>query len=161
MLHFDLVKSSESWCSKGQLISKCLFGAFNSSKKRTKNFGPSRLGQKFEFSRLFFGRIEDTKISFRDYLTFSSGNFKPNWGWSRVAAIVERETFFCIWVCWRQTWRLGRWRWHGGSHEASSLLSYTLDLYRARTHAAACRPRSGLLQFRDLLCITQQCVSLH
>jgi hypothetical protein len=25
-----------------------------------------RLGQKFEFSSLFFGRIEDTKISFRD-----------------------------------------------------------------------------------------------
>ena len=30
----------------GQLISKCLFGVFNSSKKRTKNFCPSRLGQR-------------------------------------------------------------------------------------------------------------------
>jgi hypothetical protein len=31
---------------KGQLISKGLFGFFNSPKKRTKNFCPSRLGQK-------------------------------------------------------------------------------------------------------------------
>ena len=39
---------------------------FNSPKKQTKNFCPSRLGQKFTFSGSFFGRIEDTKISFRD-----------------------------------------------------------------------------------------------
>ena len=51
---------------KGQLISKRLFGFFNSPKKRTKNFCPSRLGQKLTFSSSFFGRIEDTKISFRD-----------------------------------------------------------------------------------------------
>ena len=57
--------------AKGQLILKGLFGFFNSSKKRTKSFCPSRLGQKFEFSSLFFGRIEDTQISFRDYLTFT------------------------------------------------------------------------------------------
>ena len=30
----------------------------------------SRLGQKLKFSNWFFGRIEDTKISFRDWLTF-------------------------------------------------------------------------------------------
>ena len=52
--------------SKGQLISKGLFVFFNSSKKRTKNFCPSRLGQKLTLSSSFFGRIEDTKISFRD-----------------------------------------------------------------------------------------------
>ena len=52
--------------SKGQLISKGLFGFFNSSKKRTKKFCPSRLGQKFKFLSSFFGRIEDTKISFQD-----------------------------------------------------------------------------------------------
>ena len=39
-------------------------------KKRTKNFCPCGLGQKFKFSSSFFGRIEDTKISFRDWLTF-------------------------------------------------------------------------------------------
>ena len=50
--------------TKGQLISKGLF--LNSPKKRTKNFCPSRLGQKLIFSSSFFGRIEDTKISFRD-----------------------------------------------------------------------------------------------
>ena len=41
--------------TKGQLISKCLFGVFNSSKKRTKNFWRSRLGQKLKFlGSLFF-----------------------------------------------------------------------------------------------------------
>ena len=52
--------------SKGQMISEENFRVFNSSKKRKRNFSPNRLGQKLEFSRLFFGRIEDTKISFRD-----------------------------------------------------------------------------------------------
>ena len=55
-----------SMLHKGQLISKCLFCVFNSSKKRTKNFFPSRLGQKLKFSSLFFGSIEDTKMSFRN-----------------------------------------------------------------------------------------------
>ena len=41
------------------LISKELFGIFNSPKKRTKNVYPSKLGQKLEFSSSFFGRIED------------------------------------------------------------------------------------------------------
>ena len=49
-----------------QLISNENSGFFNSSKKRTKNLCPSRLGQKFEFSSSFFGRIEDTKKTFRD-----------------------------------------------------------------------------------------------
>ena len=49
--------------TKGQFISKGHFGFFNSPKKRTKNFCPSRLGQKLKISR-FFGRMEDTKISF-------------------------------------------------------------------------------------------------
>ena len=47
--------------AKGQLISKGLFCVFNSFKKRTKNFCPSRLGQKLKFSSCFFGRIEETK----------------------------------------------------------------------------------------------------
>ena len=51
---------------KGQLISKGLFCVFNSSKKRTKNVCPSRLGQKFKFSSSFFGRIEDTQKTFRN-----------------------------------------------------------------------------------------------
>ena len=57
--------------NKGQLISKCLFGFFNSSKKQTKDFCLSRLRQKLEFSSSFFGRIEDTKRTFRNKLTFS------------------------------------------------------------------------------------------
>ena len=53
------------YSAKGQLISKGHFG-FNSPKKRTKDFCLSRLGQKFEFSSSFFGRIEDTKKKFRN-----------------------------------------------------------------------------------------------
>ena len=52
--------------TKGQLISKGLLSSFNSSKKRRKNFCPSRLGQKLNISSSFFGRIEVTKISLRD-----------------------------------------------------------------------------------------------
>jgi hypothetical protein len=53
-------------CTKGQIISVENFGAFNSSKKRTKNVCPSRLSQKSKFSSSFFGRIDDTKIPFQD-----------------------------------------------------------------------------------------------
>ena len=58
--------------SKGQLSSKGLFVFFNSPKKQTKNFCPSRLGQKLTLSSSFFWRIEGIKISFWDKLTFSS-----------------------------------------------------------------------------------------
>ena len=51
---------------KGQLFSKGLLGVFNSPVKRTKNVYLSKLGQKFEFSSSFFGRIEDTKKAFRN-----------------------------------------------------------------------------------------------
>ena len=49
---------------KGQVISKGLFGFFNSPKERTKYSDPDRLGQKLTFSGSFFGRIEETNISF-------------------------------------------------------------------------------------------------
>ena len=49
-----------------------LLGFFNSPKKRAKNFCPSRLGQKLTFSSSLFGGIEETKISFRDQLTFNN-----------------------------------------------------------------------------------------
>ena len=39
MFYYDILEDA-----KGQLVSKCLFGAFNSSKNRTKNFSLSRLG---------------------------------------------------------------------------------------------------------------------
>ena len=63
-----------SWFRKDFLVSSILpknerkqvdlryiLSLFNSSKKRTKNFCPSKPVQKFEFSSSFFGRIEDTK----------------------------------------------------------------------------------------------------
>ena len=61
-----LCKGIKFVCTKGQLISKGLFGFFNSPKKRTANFCPSRLGQKLTFSSSCFGKIDDNKISFRD-----------------------------------------------------------------------------------------------
>ena len=51
----NLLKGIDNKIVKGQLISKGLFCVFNSSQKRTKNFCPSRLGQKFKFSSSFFG----------------------------------------------------------------------------------------------------------
>ena len=45
---------SMDYGSKGPLILKGHFVVFNSLKNRTKNFCPSRLGQKFEFSSSFF-----------------------------------------------------------------------------------------------------------
>ena len=45
-----LFKHELSNIAKGQLIWKAFFGFFNSSKKQTKHFCPSRLGQKLKFS---------------------------------------------------------------------------------------------------------------
>ena len=49
--------------AKGQLISKCLFDILNSSKKRTKKFDLTTMILQVQ---LFFGRIEDTKKTFRN-----------------------------------------------------------------------------------------------
>ena len=83
---------------KGQLISTEFFCFFNSPLKRTKIFCPSRLGQKFSSS--IFGSIEDTRITFRDELTFRLSIFfyynfyknKENFGfWTPANA--TKETF--------------------------------------------------------------------
>ena len=103
-------KGSLTHCgTKGEIISKGHFGVFNSSKKQTKNFWPSRLGQKSKFSSSFFGRIEDTKISFWDYLTFTQA-------W--LPTIIQGQNYcvhsrglFCIQLCWvflnKNGWSLG------------------------------------------------------
>ena len=61
------VKSENTFSPKGQLISKANCQAVNSSKKRTNEFV-------FTSMRRFFVRfleeIEDTKKTFRNYLTF-------------------------------------------------------------------------------------------
>ena len=46
---------------KGQLISKCFFGIFNSSKKRTKKFDLTTLIPQVELFLFVFGRIQNTK----------------------------------------------------------------------------------------------------
>ena len=60
--HYNIWPPQVEWPSKGQLISKGHF-FFNSPTKRTRNFCPSRLEQ---FSSSFFGKIGDTKKTFRN-----------------------------------------------------------------------------------------------
>ena len=51
--------------TKSKLISKCLLGVFNSSKKQTKEPNSTMIPQ-VNFFRSFFRRIEDTKKTFRN-----------------------------------------------------------------------------------------------
>ena len=56
--HGLLFKGHTKYITKGQLISKCLFGIFNSSKKGTKKFDLTTMVPQVEFfSFVFFGRI--------------------------------------------------------------------------------------------------------
>ena len=57
---------------KGQLNSEAIFLGFNSSKKRTKYLQNFALATRAEVFRLFFGRTEDKKNCFWDYLTFKN-----------------------------------------------------------------------------------------
>ena len=61
MLMVIIILTKISIFTKGQLISKCLFGIFNSPKKRTKNLSLLLWYIKLNCFRSFFGRIEDTK----------------------------------------------------------------------------------------------------
>ena len=54
--------------TRGQLISKCLFGVFTFFQKTNEN---KLTSSKVEFVRLFFGRNVSLKKSFRICLTFS------------------------------------------------------------------------------------------
>ena len=55
-------------CTKGQIISKGLFGILEFSQKTNERI---RHSSKNEFVRSFFGRIRGYQKSFRNYLTFS------------------------------------------------------------------------------------------
>ena len=62
--------------SKGQLISKCLFGVFNFFQKTNeKQVDLRHHSSKVEFVRSFFGRNVVLKKSFRLCLTFIRFNF--------------------------------------------------------------------------------------
>ena len=52
---FGWMKNQKGRIAKGQLISKCLFGIFNSSKKRTKKFDFTTMATQVElFSFVFW-----------------------------------------------------------------------------------------------------------
>ena len=76
---------------KGQLISKGLFGLFNSPKKQTKKFCLTRLGQKLTFSSSFFGKIEDT-IALFFYWPKMILDLPNQMGW--VPIILDVPNFF-------------------------------------------------------------------
>ena len=63
---FGFLVKKLAFLSKGQLISKCLFGIFNSPKKQTEKFDFSTMVPQVDCFRPFFGRIEDTKKTFRN-----------------------------------------------------------------------------------------------
>ena len=82
---------SSSSFAKGQIISKCLFGVFNFFQKMNKQI----LLYYYETSgRLVFVRfleeVEDTKKTFRNYLTFSKWRFIGFYNtlrlWGRIMA---------------------------------------------------------------------------
>ena len=62
---------SEGIPSFPQLISKGLFGFFNSPKKPNEKFLPQKARAKINIFKFVFGNIKDTKISFHDQPTFS------------------------------------------------------------------------------------------
>ena len=65
-------RSALKYLDKRSVNFEMPFRFFNSSKNRTKDFCPSRIGQKLQFSSLFFERIEETKRTFQNKLTFST-----------------------------------------------------------------------------------------
>ena len=60
----DRTQWSILYDDKGQIISKGLLGFFNSPKKRTNFFCPSRVGQKLTFSSSFLGELKTIKFPF-------------------------------------------------------------------------------------------------
>ena len=65
----DKIFTVDLTLTKGQLISKCLFGVFTFFQKTNENKSKS---SKVEFVRSFFGRNIGLKKSFRICLTFST-----------------------------------------------------------------------------------------
>ena len=71
MISFDTIETMVLYdlmpTSKGQIISKGLFGVLELSQKTNERI---RCSSKNEFICLFFGRIRQYQKSFRNYLTF-------------------------------------------------------------------------------------------
>ena len=94
--------------TKGQLISEWNFGVFKSPKKPNKfltDFCPMKLGQKsVKYLVAFFGRFEDSKNSFWDYLTFSY-RIRENLSWARtliwISHFHHRNRFHCRLLYWK------------------------------------------------------------
>ena len=126
-LSLDMVDGG--W-TKGQLISKCLFDVFNSSKKNeleNHNFCPSLLGQKF-FVR-FLEELKKPKRHFEINRPLISVKKKCDY-FSKFSCIIifqlivicERSptpslpTWVCL-ICWWQSWTVAStmWPWETGN----------------------------------------------
>ena len=74
--------------TKGQLISKCLFGIFNSPKKRTKKFNfTTTIPQVDLFSFVFWEKLKTPKR-----------HFKINWPLGPARA-MKQLSYYEFWVC--------------------------------------------------------------
>ena len=79
---YPFIQKTLQKLAKGGLISKCLFGVFNSPQKMNgNNLTWGTLVVKLIFS-LFLGRIEDTKNIFWNQLTFIFHNYKHHTAFS-------------------------------------------------------------------------------
>ena len=58
--HFEM-SDAEMVISRGQLISTCLFGFFNSSKKRTKISTPVGYSKNYDFQVRFLEKLKTSK----------------------------------------------------------------------------------------------------
>ena len=117
---------------KDQLISKCLFGVFNSSKNQLENFNflPSLLGQKKSF--VFWKNWK--QLTQKSHLEINWP--LPAYSWSRTKFIFRGPCLgmyhLCsctVWFCWPQV------QTHGPTHTCEyvvlTLIHFFLDMYLA------------------------------
>ena len=74
------------------------FGVFNSPKKRTKTIGLEVPSSKIEFFHCFFGRIEDTKKTFWNWLTFSVCDIFFSFSFHKVLDDKNHFEFICFFL---------------------------------------------------------------
>ena len=81
------------YLTKGQIISKGLFGVLEFSQKTNEQI---RRSSKNEFVRSFFGRIRGYQKSFRNYLTFSKGDWLRIFFGNPPAEVQSNQKTFCF-----------------------------------------------------------------
>ena len=102
--------SLQEW-SKGQLISKCIFGIFTSFKKRNEKKSTS---SKVEFVRSFLGRNISLKVSIWICLTFRTSKGLVQLGsslysgWGFLGSQWDRQLKFSAYASFLISWSLSK-----------------------------------------------------